>query len=114
MVEPSLGPPAPGQIVRLRQRTYLVEDTDTRSPGDGAIVRLACVDDDAQGQRLEVLWAHEVDSEILSGESWQAIAERGFDESKLFAAYLHTLRWNCVTATDARERIRLSVKGNLP
>jgi SNF2 family DNA or RNA helicase len=88
--------------VRLRQRTYLVEDTDTRSPGDGAIVRLACVDDDAQGQRLEVLWAHEVDSEILSGESWQAIAERGFDESKLFAAYLHTLRWNCVTATDAR------------
>jgi len=26
--------------------------------------------------------------------------ERGFDPPRLFAAYLHTVRWNCVTATD--------------
>jgi superfamily II DNA or RNA helicase len=95
--------PATGQIVRVRQRTYLVEQTLDSPPGeDSTLVRLACVDDDAQGQPLEVLWEYEVDRDILTGEAWEAIAKRGFDEPKLFAAYLHTLRWNCVTATNPR------------
>ena len=65
-------------------------------------MRLSCVDDDNQGQPLEVLWERELDPEILTGEAWEAIATRGFDHAQLFAAYLHTLRWNCVTATDPR------------
>src|SRR5687767_13382417 len=95
--------PAPGQIARVRQRTYLVEQAvPPPAAGDGTLVRLSCVDDDAQGQPLEVLWERELDPQVLSGEAWGAIAERGFDEPGLFAAYLHTLRWNCVTATDPR------------
>jgi len=93
---------SPGQIVRLRQRTYLVDEVGQSSNGYGALVRLSCVDDDAQGQPLEVLWNHEIDAELISGEAWEAVAKRGFDQPRLFAAYLHTLRWNCVTATDAR------------
>ncbi|MBW7940574.1 MAG: hypothetical protein H3C63_17725, partial [Candidatus Omnitrophica bacterium] len=65
-------------------------------------MRLSCLDDDAQGQSLDVLWEKEVDPEILAGEAWERLAERGFDESRLFSAYLHTLRWNCVTATTPR------------
>ena len=64
--------------------------------------RLSCVDDDAQGQPLEVLWEREIDREIITGEAWESIAKRGFDQPKLFAAYLNTLRWNCVTSTDPR------------
>ncbi len=95
--------PTPGQIVRVRQRTYLVERTDgSDSTADATLVQLACVDDDAQGQPLQVLWEHEVDREIMTGEAWESIASRGFDEPKLFAAYLHTLRWNCVTSTNPR------------
>ncbi|MBI5764265.1 MAG: helicase [Planctomycetes bacterium] len=94
--------PTQGQIVRVRQRTYLVENLDLRASGTDAVVGLACVDDDAQGQQLQVLWNHELDAEILSGEAWESVAARGFDEPRLFAAYLHTLRWNCVTSTDAR------------
>jgi hypothetical protein len=30
------------------------------------------------------------------------VASRGFDRPRLFSAYLHTLRWNCVTATDPK------------
>jgi SNF2 family DNA or RNA helicase len=90
-----------GQIVTLRQRQYLVEQSvPPPRPGDATLVRLACVDDDAQGQILEVLWERELDREILSEESWNAIAARGFDPSARFAAYLNTLRWNCVTSTD--------------
>jgi SNF2 family DNA or RNA helicase len=58
------------------------------------------VDDDAQGTPLEVLWEKEVDSKLLTRESWRRIAAKGFDPPRLFSAYLNTLQWNCVTSTD--------------
>jgi len=95
--------PAPGQIARVRQRRYLVEETISPiAAADSTLVKMSCVDDDNQGQPLEVLWEREIDAEVLTGEAWDAIAKRGFDPSKLFAAYLNTLRWNCVTSTDPR------------
>src|SRR5262245_48893652 len=102
-MEQSITLPEPGQITRVRQRRYLVEETIAAPiAGDSTLVRLSCVDDDNQGQPLEVLWDREIDAEVLTGEAWDAIAKRGFDSSKLFAAYLNTLRWNCVTSTDPR------------
>src|SRR5881397_1551271 len=95
--------PTPAQIAKVRQRRYLVEEVvSPPRGGDSTLVRLSCVDDDNQGRQLEVLWERELDAEVLSGEAWDAIGKRGFDDSKLFAAYLNTLRWNCVTATDPR------------
>jgi superfamily II DNA or RNA helicase len=95
--------PSPGQIVRVRQRLYLVERTTRgKSASDSTLVGLACVDDDAQGQPLEVLWEKELDPTILTGEAWAEVASRGFDDSRLFAAYLKTLKWNCVTSTDPK------------
>lgn len=94
--------PCVGEIVAVRQRLYLVERVIAQvNPGDSTLVELSCVDDDAQGQQLEVLWERELDGHIVSGEDWGAIACRGFDPPKRFAAYLNTLRWNCVTSTDA-------------
>ena len=102
MATPSAIPQA-GQIVRARQRQYLVEQvTDPVGPGDSTLVQLSCVDDDAQGQSLSVLWQQEIDGEVLSAEAWDAIASRGFDPGQQFAAYLNTLRWNCVTSTDPK------------
>jgi hypothetical protein len=93
--------PQAGQIVRVRQRQYFVEEIVPPGSGDGStLVRMACLDDDAQGQPLEVLWEKEVDPEIITAEAWQTVAGRGFDPPKLFSAYLHTLQWNCVTSTD--------------
>ena len=94
------GPPATGQVVRVRTRTYLVESTE-RS-GAGTLVRLACLDDDAQGQELSVSWELELDTEIVGADSWRTIGNKGFDPPKFFGAYIHTLRWNCVTATDPK------------
>jgi SNF2 family DNA or RNA helicase len=97
------GTPSPGEIARVRQRRYLVERAiEAPSPGDSGVVELSCIDDDAQGQALRVLWDREIDAEVLTGEAWDAIAKRGFDRPNLFSAYLNTLKWNCVTATDPR------------
>ena len=95
--------PEPGQIVRVRQRQYLVEEVMApANVGDATLVRGSCLDDDAQGQELEVLWEAELDAEVLTGCGWDHLATRGFDPPRLFSAYLHTLRWNCVTAANPR------------
>jgi SNF2 family DNA or RNA helicase len=95
--------PEAGAIVHVRQRLYLVEQViPSPRPGDATLVRLSCVDDDAQGQSLDVLWEHELDAEIRNAENWSRIADRGFDPAPRFASYLNTLRWNCVTSTDPR------------
>ena len=50
-------PPARGQLVHVRQRQWLAEETPPApQPDQAALVRLACVDDDAQGEELSVLW----------------------------------------------------------
>lgn len=95
--------PQTGDIVRVRARQYLVEGVQPPpNPTDSTLVRLSCLEDDSQGDALEVLWEREIDAQLLDGANWERIASRGFDAPRLFSAYLHTLRWNCVTATDAR------------
>lgn len=93
--------PTPGLLVRCRTRRHLVEAV-TPSPDSGTdtLVRLSCIEDDALGDISEVLWEREVDAEIIADAGWNRIGERGFDAPGLFAAYLNTIRWNTVTATD--------------
>src|SRR5947207_14898443 len=93
--------PESGQIVAVRQRLYLVDHVlPPPNPSDSLLVQLSCVDDDAQGQSIEVLWDRELDAQVITDEAWDEIAKRGFDPADRFAAYLNTLRWNCVTSTD--------------
>ncbi len=61
---------------------------------------MSCIDDDAPGERLTVLWQNEPDAELIGTDPWSNVGSHQFDPSEQFAAYLHTLRWNCVTATD--------------
>lgn len=92
-----------GQIVRVRSRQYLVEEVVSKpSPEQDTKVSLSCLEDDALGESLEVLWEREIDAKVVGATSWDSIANRGFDNPRLFSAYLHTLRWNCVTSTDAK------------
>ncbi|MGC8551527.1 MAG: DISARM system SNF2-like helicase DrmD [Phycisphaerae bacterium] len=102
MAEPSCIPRV-GEIVRVRQRAYLVEEVDAPSQKDRpTLCKLSCVDDDAQGQPLEVLWEYELDGSVIGVDHWEKLGTRGFDQPDIFAAYLNTLRWNCITATDPR------------
>jgi len=92
-----------GQIVQVRSRQYLVEEvTETVSPDGDTQVRLSCLEDDAQGQQLEVFWEREVDAQLVGVSSWEAVVNRGFDKPRYFSAYLHALRWNCVTSTNPK------------
>ena len=97
---PKRGPQV-GDLVVVRARRWLVEGiVAVEVAGQSAIVSLACADDDAQGQTLDVYWDYELDRRILEEESWHDLAAKGFDSPRQFAAFLHALSWNCITATD--------------
>jgi superfamily II DNA or RNA helicase len=90
--------PRLGDFVRVRSRRWLVE---AEPQIDGLkTLRLACVDDDAQGEAAEILWDAELDASILGEEGWAIVARQGADEPGVFSAYLQTLRWNTATAAD--------------
>ncbi len=90
--------PQPGEVVRVRSRRWLVEDG--RSVEGLSALRLACIDDDAQGESVAVLWDAELDAEVLADEGWAAVSRVGTDDPGVFSAYLRTLRWNTATAAD--------------
>ncbi len=93
--------PRPGELVQVRSRKWLVEEViPGPTPEASPLVRIGCADDDNVGRQMEVYWNLELDRRILETEAWDDLAANGFDHPALFSAFLHTLRWNCVTATD--------------
>jgi len=93
--------PKVGELVLVRSRRWLVDEVvSSDTPGQSCLVRLSCADDDAQGLVVSVFWDYELDGLILEEEGWGDLAAKGFDPPRQFAAFIHTLRWNCVTATD--------------
>ena len=100
MTEQLMTGPSKGCVVFCRSHNHLVEDVQSSENGGDTVVRLACLDDDANGQITEVFWEREVDARVLGQSTWETIGQRGFDDPRVFSSYLHTLQWNCVTATD--------------
>jgi len=93
--------PTSGCVVQCRSHRWLVETVEPAEHPEGdTVVGLACLDDDANGQRLEVFWEREVDARVLGETTWDTVGQRGFDDPQVFGSYLNTLRWNCVTSTD--------------
>jgi hypothetical protein len=96
----SMSVPAAGDFVEVRTRRWLVESV---TGGDALVrARLACIDDDAQGERLEVLWRDEVDASIIADSHMSVFENPGTDDPEVFSAYLRSIRWNTATAADRK------------
>ena len=98
------GLPRPGQVVKARHRQWLVEEVHPGQGNESALVKLVCLDDDDSGRALEVLWDLELGAEVIDPEATDALQRSNvprLDPPLHFGAYLHTLRWNAVSAADA-------------
>jgi hypothetical protein len=97
--------PAAGDFVQVRTRSWLVESVT----GEAALLRarLACIDDDAQGETLEVLSRDEVDASIIADSRVSVFENSGTDDPEVFSAYLRSIRWNTATAADRKLRALL-------
>ena len=100
----ALGLPAPGKIAVVRHRQYLVTAVHPSPPGQPGQTRveLTCLDDDAAGRELEVLWERELGARVIEPEDKGLGVIERLDQPRHFAAYLHALRWSSVTSTDGK------------
>jgi hypothetical protein len=73
-----------GDLVHVRSWRGLVEEVVPNSNSQSPLVRLACADDDAPGQSLDVFWDYELDRQILEEEDWRNLAAKGFDASRRY------------------------------
>ena len=90
-----------GAFVRVRHRRWLVEAVEPQANrGESPLVTLSCIDDDAVGTSLTILWDVEPDAEIIAESGWQGVGGGDFDTPDRFGAFYRTMRWGCVTATD--------------
>jgi SNF2 family DNA or RNA helicase len=92
--------PSIGDIVQVRTRHYVVEGASYDNYG--TVLDLACMDEDAQGTELQIIWELEQDGRVVTKQAWEEIGNKGFDSREYFASFFNTLRWHCVTATDPR------------
>ena len=95
------GLPHAGQVVRARQRQWLVEEVHVGEGDESALVKLVCLDDDDPGRVLDVLWDLELGAEVIDPELTGALRPGKLDPPEHFGAYLHAIRWNAVSAADA-------------
>ena len=88
--------PEQGQLVRVRQRHFIVEDVwagDVEKAGRPMHrVRLQAVDDDQLGETLDVIWEHEVHKTVLSDLGLPR--PEGWDPLSRFEAFLLASRWS--------------------
>lgn len=86
--------PEQGQLVQVRSRHYVVLDVDEYADsGDvSRKVRLECLDDDALGNELEVVWEREVGATVH--DTSRLPRPDGFDPLDRFLAYTLALRWS--------------------
>ncbi len=102
-LEPSRYFPKKGDIVQVRHRQWLAEEViPAPEHGEASLVSLVCLDDDNQGARTSVLWELELGAKVQKPEVHGLGNIHRLDPPRYFGAYLHALKWNAVTATDAK------------
>ncbi|HRI08498.1 MAG TPA: DISARM system SNF2-like helicase DrmD, partial [Nannocystaceae bacterium] len=94
------GVPQPGQVLTARGRQWLVESVDLRDHPESPLLRLACLDDDAPGRALELLWDLEIGARVIRPETHGLGRAERLDPPANFGAYLHALKWSAVSAAD--------------
>jgi len=88
--------PEQGQLVRVRQRFWIVQDVvaDQRIPNQPVTHRvlLECLDDDALGSTLDVIWEREIAPQLFQNQGLpEPIA---WDPSQRFDAFLTAVQWS--------------------
>jgi hypothetical protein len=94
------GVPQPGQVLTARGRQWLVEHVEPGQHHESPLLRLACLDDDAPGRTLELLWDLEIGARTVEPEAHGLGKPARLDAPAHFGAYLHALKWTAVSAAD--------------
>lgn len=89
-----------GTFVRARGRTWFVE-----AGSDLGAIRsasLVSVEDDSQGDRLDVSLDAEIDAQVIDPEDWSSLYETSFEGPERLGAYLRSTEWRTASAADRK------------
>lgn len=109
MAVPRVDPPAPGQLVTVRGRQWVVAETNRSAPPPGLnaptpasahLVTLTSIEDDAYDDELRVLWELEVGSRVHEQAALPIPRGGVFDEPERLDAFLDAVRWGAITSAD--------------
>lgn len=102
--------PTTGHLVSVRRRTYVVSDVIESSVADTAVptglaarthlVDLSSVEDDGEGESLQVIWECEPGAHVLEAASLPEPTR--FDDPKQLEAFLDAVTWGAVSQADDR------------
>lgn len=100
---PTRQAPAPGQLVSVRNRRFVVTTVAGSSThGQGQprqnLITLSSVEDDALGEELQVVWELEPGAAILERASMPELT--GFDDPARLDAFLNAVRWGAISQAD--------------
>lgn len=103
---PILAAPEVGQLVRVRDRHWVVTNVVASSLDSAAgppshLVELSSVEDDAFSDELTVFWEVEPGTVVLPKATLPQPSE-GFDDPGRLAAFLDAVRWGAIASADAR------------
>lgn len=101
--------PQQGQIVKVRNRHYVVADvlessvtkhaSDAKAQGElQHLVTLNSIEDDALGEELQVIWELEVGASVQNPKSLP-VPDR-FDQPEQLRTFLNAVRWGAVSNAD--------------
>lgn len=95
--------PAPGQLVEVRRRQWVVADIDAAGlsfefPTPQHCVTLSSIDEDGLGEELEVIWEIEPGAQVIERAGLPSIT--GQDDSDVLDAFLDAVRWGAATNAD--------------
>ena len=95
------GVPRAGQVLAARGRQWLIESVIPGEHKESPLLRLACLDDDSPGRKLEILWDLELGARVIEPEADGLGKPERLDPPAHFGAYLHALKWSAASASDA-------------
>lgn len=102
--------PEQGQLVKVRQRLYVVTDVRQTTLPTGVffskatpaqhLVLLSSIEDDGLGEELQVIWELEPGTQVF--ERVELPKPTGFDDPARLDAFLDAVRWGAASAADIR------------
>jgi hypothetical protein len=105
------GAPEQGQLVTVRQRRYVATDVTEATLPDRALtpvatgpehlVTLSCLEDDALGEELRVIWELEPGARVLEKVDLPPNPTT-FDDPSRLDAFLDAVRWGAASSADVK------------
>ena len=89
-----------GSFLKARARTWFVEADGDLGPIWSS--SLVSVEDDSQGERLELSLRAEVDAQVVDPEDWSTLYETTFEGPERLGAFLRSTEWRTASAADRK------------